>query len=127
VAESTVEVGRAGELTRADPPVRSAHQALEAELATQVEAVLERLGEQERLAAEALDSMRVYSWPSWSMDTGLTAVQERFVEAWPPERHLDASRAERRVLQELRSWTRVHTDDDSLRLALSIVTMLRLR
>lgn len=101
---------------------------LEAEFDSQVRALLVKIAAEERLATDAgLSTDRVYAWPSWSMDTGLTEAQERFVEAWSPSRILAALRAERRLIQELQHWTRAHRDDVHLDEALTILANLGLR
>ena len=107
-------------------PVTSDQSPLEVELDYQVRALLVQIAAEERLATGAgLSNDRVYAWPSWSMDTGLSEAQERFVEAWSPARVLGALRSERRVLQELLHWTRVHRDDVHVDEALTIVNALR--
>lgn len=101
---------------------------LEVEFASQVRALLVQITAEERLATDAgLSTDRVYAWPSWSMDTGLTEAQERFVEAWSPSRILAALRAERRVISELQHWTRTHRDDVHVDEALTILANLGLR
>ena len=60
---------------------------LEIEFDDQVRALLVRIDAQELQARAAQpDVGTVRTWPSWSMDTGLTQAQETFVEAWSPVR-----------------------------------------
>lgn len=107
---------------RSDPSGRS---PLEVEFDDQVHALLIRIDAQEQQAQAAQpETDRIPSWPSWSMDTGLTEAQEKFVEAWSPQRVLDASRSVRQLVLILQHWTRTHRDDTDLDEALTILATL---
>lgn len=95
--------------------------ALEAEFDDQVEALLLRIEAQERQALAAMpDVERLPSWPSWSLDTGLTDAQEQFVEAWSPQHVLENSRSVRNLILVLRHWVSSHRDDIDFAEALMI-------
>lgn len=97
----------------------------EVEFDDQVRALLIRIDAQERQAQAAQAEVeRIPPWPSWSMDTGLTEAQEIFVEAWSPQRVLDASRSVRQLVLVLQRWTRTHRDDADLNEALTILATL---
>lgn len=97
----------------------------ELEFESNVRALLTRIGADERLARSAQpDIDRLYAWPSWSMDTGLSETQERFVEAWSPERVLDAARSLRQLVMFLETWTRTHRGDSDLDEALTILASI---
>lgn len=82
--------------------------------------LLVRLAAQERVAEAALPgSGDFFGWPAWSMDTGLTEGQERFVEHWSPQRVLDDSRAVRQLVGALQRWRSTHDPDTDLDDALS--------
>lgn len=84
-----------------------------------------RLAQQERLAAAAQSDLdEHFGWPSWSMDTGLTPAQEKFVEHWSPQRVLDDLASVRRLVRVLERWTSEHDDDESLDEAMSILVNL---
>jgi hypothetical protein len=90
--------------------------------------LLARIAEQERLADEAQSDLDEYfGWPSWSMDTGLTPAQEKFVEHWSPQRVLDDLGSVRRLVGALERWSSAHEDDESLDEALTILTNLHPR
>ena len=101
------------------------HSALRAQFDDQVEALLLRVDAQEQQALAALpDAERLPSWPSWSLDTGLTDAQEEFVEAWSPQRVLETSRSVRKLVLVLQHWVSTHRDDVDLAEALTIFTSL---
>ena len=65
----------------------SARSPLEIEFEDQVRVLLIKIDAQElRARAAQPDVGTVRTWPSWSLDTGLTQAQETFVEAWSPVR-----------------------------------------
>ena len=98
---------------------------LEIEFDDQVRALLVRIDAQELQARAAQPGHgTVRTWPSWSMDTGLTQAQETFVEAWSPERVLETSRTMRQLVLILQHWTRTHRDDADLDEALTILAAL---
>ena len=102
------------------PDVEPARSAREVEVDAQINALLARILVQERLAENAQPDPRVFlGWPSWSMETGLSQVQEQFVEHWSPQRVLDDSRRLRQLLVALQRWTTTHRDDAGLTEALS--------
>jgi hypothetical protein len=68
-----------------------------------------------------------FAWRSWSMETGLTSAQEKFVEHWSPQRVLDDSRSLPQLVQAVQPWTSVHPDDASLDEAMAVLTTLRPR
>jgi hypothetical protein len=87
--------------------------------------LLARLAQQERLADDAQSDLDEYfGWPSWSMDTGLTPAQEKFVEHWSPQRVLDDLGSVRRLVDVLERWTSTHEGDESLDDVLGILTNL---
>ena len=91
----------------------------------EVRELFARVREQERLADEAqADMARFFGWPSWSMDTGLTPAQERFVEHWSPQRVLDDAAMLRRLVALLQRWSDDRDGDDSLAEALALVMKL---
>jgi hypothetical protein len=108
-------------VTEVSPRARSDRSPLEVEFERQVRGLLGRIAAQERLAQDASDLEEFFAWPSWSMDTGLTAAQEKFVEHWSPQRVLDDSRSLRQLVRVLQHWTRTHRDDDELDEALTIL------
>jgi hypothetical protein len=117
--------------TQARPPVVAARpptadpSPLWREFDSQVRALLLRISDAEQQATAAhQDAERVFSWPSWSMDTGLTEAQERFVEAWSPRRVLDSCRRQRRLIHELQGWTHSHPDDAGANEALTLLALL---
>ena len=98
---------------------------LEREFDDQVRALLIRIDAQERQAQAAQPELqRIRSWPSWSMETGLTDAQEEFVEAWSPQRVLDASRSVRQLVLILQHRLQTHRDDVDLDEALTILATL---
>jgi hypothetical protein len=100
----------------------------EAELDGQIHRLLDRIAEQERLAEDAQSDLEdFFGWPSWSMDTGLSAAQERFVEHWSPQRVLDDFRAVRRLVRVLQQCSGTHSDDDGVGEALTVLTALHPR
>lgn len=119
-----------GHLVGVEPPrtrVRPARlgSALEVEVDAHVRELLERIGAQERLAADAQSELEDFlGWPSWSMDTGLTPAQERFVEDWSPQQVLESSRAVRQLVRVVQRWTSTHRDDAGLDEALAVLTTL---
>lgn len=110
------------ELTTRGPSEKS---PLEVEFDDQVRTLLVRIDAQEVQARAAqADLGTVRTWPSWSMDTGLTEAQETFVEAWSPERVLETSQSTRQLVLILQHWTRTHRDDTELDEALTILAAL---
>ena len=110
------------ELISRNPSERS---PLEIEFDDQVRALLVRIDAQELLARAAQPDLgKGRAWPLWSMDTGLTEAQETFVEAWSPERVLEASRSVRQLVLILQHWTRTRRDDADLDEALTILAAL---
>jgi hypothetical protein len=99
--------------------------ALEVEVDTEVRDLLLRVTAQERLAQDAASDLEdFFAWPSWSMDTGLTPAQERFVEHWSPQRVLDDSRSVRQLVRLLQGWTSVRDDEAGLDEALAVLANL---
>jgi hypothetical protein len=91
----------------------------------QVAALLARVAAQERLARAAQgEAKHSYRWPSWSLDTGLTAAEETFVEAWSPQQVLDAARSVRQLVLVLQHWIQMHRDDTDFDQALTILATL---
>jgi hypothetical protein len=85
----------------------------EHEVESQVDDLLARLTDQVRRAKEAQPGDGSFlAWPPWSMDTGLTAAQEEFVEHWSPQKVLDHARAVRELMNVLQRWVRTHHDDE---------------
>jgi hypothetical protein len=104
---------------------RSNRSPLEMEFDAEVRDLLLRVTAQERLAEDAHFGLdQFFTWPSWSMDTGLTAAQEKFVEHWTPQRVLDDSRSVRQLVRVLQQWTRTHRDDTDLDEVLTILAAL---
>jgi hypothetical protein len=105
-----------------DRPGRSVvAEAIDAE----VRDLLARIAQQEELAEDAqADMAKFFGWPSWSMDTGLTPAQERFVEHWSPQRVLDDTAMLRRLVGLLQRWSDATDDDESLAEALTLVRKL---
>ena len=103
----------------------SARSVLEVEFDAEVRDLLLRVTAQERLAEDAHFGLeQFFAWPSWSMDTGLTEAQEKFVEHWTPQRVLDSSRSVRQLVRVLQQWTHTHRDDADLNEALTILAAL---
>ena len=99
---------------------------LEVEFGGQVAALLLTISEQERLAQAALsDPEDYFAWPSWSMDSGLSADKERFVEAWSPKRVVDGAQSLRHLVLVLQDWTATHRADADLDHALTVLATLR--
>jgi hypothetical protein len=112
-------------VTEVDSRVAADRSPLELEFEGQVAALLARVTAQERLARAAqAESKHSYRWPSWSLDTGLTAAEETFVEAWSPQRVLDAARSVRQLVLVLQHWIQTHRDDTDLDGALAILATL---
>lgn len=97
----------------------------EIEFDDQVRVLLVRIDAQELQARAALpDPGTLRTWPSWSMDTGLTPAQEAFVETWSPERVLETSEAMRQLVIILQHWTLTHHDDADMDEALTMLAAL---
>ncbi len=64
----------------------------------------------------------VFGWARFSLDTGLTADQERFVSQWSPQSVLDQCSAQRTMIHLLNRWLSRHDDADSYELALALVS-----
>ena len=104
---------------------RSDRSPLEVEFDAEVRDLLLRITAQERLAEDADFGLELFfTWPPWSMDTGLTAAQEKFVEHWTPQRVLKDSRSVRQLVRVLQQWTRTHRDDTDLDEVLTILAAL---
>jgi hypothetical protein len=113
-------------MTDTDSLVSADQSPLELEFEAQIAALLARVAAQERLARAAQADPRTgHRWPSWSLDTGLTDAEETFVEAWSPQRVLDASRSVRQLVLVLQYWIHTHRDDTDLDQALTILATLQ--
>jgi hypothetical protein len=89
-----------------------ARSAKGADVDVQLRDLLDRISAQERMAEDALPALEdFFGWPAWSMDTGLTPAQERFVEHWSPQRVIDDSRCLRRLVGVLQGLTSTHRGD----------------
>lgn len=112
-------------MTQVDSRVAADRSPLELEFEGQVAALIARVTAQERLARAAqAEPMHGYRWPSWSLDTGLTAAEETFIEAWSPQRVLDAARSVRQLVLVLQHWIQTHRDDTDFDQALTILATL---
>jgi hypothetical protein len=107
-------------------PGRSARSVLELKVDAEVSDLLTRIVAQEQVAGAAQSDLEEhFGWPSWSMDTGLTPAQEKFVEHWSPQRVLDESRLLRQLVMVLQRWSSTRGDDASLDEALTILRDLQ--
>ena len=107
-------------------PGRSARSVLELKVDAEVSDLLTRIAEQEQVAGAAQSDLEeFFGWPSWSMDTGLTSAQEKFVEHWSPQRVLDDSRLLRQLVMVLQRWSSTRGDDASLDEALTVLRDLQ--
>jgi hypothetical protein len=107
-------------------PGRSARSVLALKVDAEVGDLLTRIAEQEQVAGAAQSDLEeFFGWPSWSMDTGLTPAQEKFVEHWSPQRVLDDSRLLRQLVMVLQRWSSTRGDDASLDEALTILRDLQ--
>lgn len=107
-------------------PGRSARSVLELKVDAEVGDLLTRIAEQEQVAGAAQSDLEeFFGWPSWSMDTGLTPAQEKFVEHWSPQRVLDDARLLRQLVMVLQRWSSTRGDDASLDEALTILRDLQ--
>jgi hypothetical protein len=92
-------VGSASDLTG----VEMDRPTCEVKVDAQIRDLLARIAAQDRLAKDALPcSTNFFVWPAWSLDTGLTPAQEKFVEHCSPQRILNDSRSLRRLVDSLR-------------------------
>jgi hypothetical protein len=122
VASAEVQHGGSVGPSATELDSRARSERSEVEFDDQVRAVLVQIDAQEQQARAAQpDVDRLPGWPSWSMDTGLTEAQERFVEAWSPQRVLHASRSVRQLVLILQHWIRTHRDEADLDEALTIL------
>jgi hypothetical protein len=105
-----------------DRPVRAS------EVEAQVRDLLVRLTAQEHAAEEAQPRPGdFFGWPAWSMDTGLSRAQEKFVEHWSPQRVLDDSRSVRQLVGALQRWSSTPDRDVDLHEALGTFATLQAR
>lgn len=93
-----------------------------AELTFQLTKLATHLDGLETSARAALpQAERVYNWAPFSLDTGLTAAQEDFVDRWSPQDVLNHCRGQRELVKVLQSWLLTHTGPADLELALALV------
>jgi hypothetical protein len=109
-------------------PGRSARSVLELKVDAEVSDLLTRIVAQEQVAGAAQSDLEEhFGWPSWSMDTGLTPAQEKFVEHWSPHQVLADARLLRELVGVLQRWRSTRPADAVVDDALAVLAHMHPR